>query len=139
MELSVIKDEAVKFCSILAEVFGDDLDRKTLWERIGNGLIVSSAKSGGDWELFVNEMLKFIKADPGKVAANRALSSWIEFMLVRPKEWQEQFLRVCESKHMFICVKARTVWNLKKSRPQETDFIERVSDDGFTDDIPEVN
>ncbi len=136
--MEVIKDEAVKFCSILAEVFGDDLDRKTLWERIGNGLIVSSAKCNGDWELFVNEMLKYIKADPGKVAANRALSAFIDSMIVKPKEWHEQFIRECETKHMFICVKARMLWNSRKRVPQETDFTESVSSDGFVDEIPEA-
>jgi hypothetical protein len=115
MELSVIKDEAVKFCSILAEVFGEDLDRKTLWERIGNGLVVASAKCGGDWELFVNEILKYIKAEPGKVAANKRLSSFIDTMIVRPKVWHEQFVRECSTKHMFICVKARVLWNGRKN------------------------
>lgn len=119
MELEVIKNEAVKFCSILAEVFGEDLDRKTLWERIGNGLVVSSAKCGGDWELFVNEMFKYTKADPGKVAANKSLSLWIDSMIIKPKEWHEQFLRTCESKYMFICIKARILWNSKKMKCNE--------------------
>jgi len=99
----------------LAEVFGEDLDRKTLWERIGNGLVVASAKCGGDWELFVNEILKYIKAEPGKVAANKRLSSFIDTMIVRPKVWHEQFVRECSTKHMFICVKARVLWNGRKN------------------------
>lgn len=125
----MIKDEAVKFCSILAEVFGDDLDRKTLWERIGNGLVIASAKCGGDWELFVNEMLKYIKADPGKVASNKSMSLWIEFMITRPKEWKEQFLRICESKHMFICVKARTLWNIKKKKTDDYAAVDKEDEE----------
>jgi len=127
MELGVIKDQAVRFCSILAEVFGEDLDRKTLWERIGNGLIVAAAKCGGDWELFVNEMLKYIKAEPGKVAANRGLAAFIDEMLVRPKEWQEQFVRECEAKHMFICVKARMLWNSRKTPQDNPDAEDRLT------------
>jgi hypothetical protein len=125
MENEIIKDEAVKFCSILAEVFGDDLDRKTLWERIGNGLVVASAKCGGDWEIFVNEMLKYIKADPGRVAANRSMSLWIEYMTVKPSEWHEQFIRICESKHMFIAVKARVIWNSKNIKKDDFDALDK--------------
>jgi hypothetical protein len=123
MEIELIKDQAIKFCSTLAEVYGDDLDRKQMWERIANGLVVASAKCGGDWELFVNEMLKFIKAEPGKVAANKGISNFIETMLVRPQSWKDQFIRECESKHMFICVKARLLWNEIKKKPQESNEL----------------
>lgn len=98
----------------MAEVFGDDLDRKTLWERIDNGIVISAAKCGGDWEKFVNEILVYIKADPGKVAANKNLSNWIDSMVCKPNEWHEQFVRECETKHMFITVKARMLWNSQK-------------------------
>ena len=136
-QIDEIKSEAVKFCAILAEVFGDDLDRKTLWERIGNGLVVCAAKSAGDWELFLNEMFKFIKADPGKVAANKSLSVFIEKMILKNKEYKEQFIRECETKHMFICVKARLFWNANKNKPKEVFTNGILSDDGFVDDIPE--
>jgi len=126
MELTVIKEETVKFCSILAELFGDDLDRKTLWERIGHGLIVSSAKCGGDWELFVTQMLEYIKADPGRVAANKNLSHWIDSMETKPNEWHEQFIRECSAKYMFICVKARMLWNAQKAHT--TDIQEMAAD-----------
>jgi hypothetical protein len=116
MELSVIKDEAVKLCCALAEVFSDDLDRKTLWERIGNGLAVCSVKSGGDWELLLAGLLDYIKADPGKVAANQKLATWWETMSLRPQEWKDQFIRVCETKRMILVIKARQIWNLNKQK-----------------------
>jgi hypothetical protein len=115
-ELTVIKDEAIKLCCILAEVFSDDLDRKTLWERIGNGLAVCSVKCGGDWELLLEDLLEYIKADPGKVAANKKIDFWIETMTLRPREWKDQFIRVCETKRMFLVVKAREIWNLNKAK-----------------------
>jgi hypothetical protein len=116
MELTVIKDEAVKLCLILAEVFSDDLDRKILWERIGNGLAVCSVKCGGDWELLLEGLLEYVKADPGKVAANKKIDSWIETITLRPQEWKDQLIRVCETKRMFIVVKARQIWNLNKAK-----------------------
>ena len=116
MELDVIKDEAVRLCLILAELFSEDLDRKTLWERIGNGLAACAAKCGGDWELLVEGLLEFIKADPGRVAAHPRIENWIDSMGLKPKEWKDQFIRVCEAKRMFIVVKARQQWNLGKGK-----------------------
>jgi hypothetical protein len=114
MEMKVIKDEAVKLCLALAEVFSDDLDRKTLWERIGNGLAVCSIKCGGDWELLLEGMLEYVKADPGKVAANEKLEHWAGSMSVKPKEWKQEFIRLCETKRMFLIVMARQRWNFEK-------------------------
>jgi hypothetical protein len=114
MELTVIKDEAIKLCLILAEVFSDSLDRKTLWERIGNGLAVCSVKCGGDWELLLQGLLDYVKADPGKVAANKKIENFIKFTSLRPKEWKDQLIRVCETKRMFLVVQAREEWNLGK-------------------------
>jgi len=135
LELSIVKDEAIKLCLIFAEVFGESLDRKTLWERIGNGMLVCAAKCGGDWELFLDQMLEYIKADAGKVAANKSIDSWIESMECKPKEWKEQFIRACESKRMFIIVKARAIWNSNK-RPSP--YTEDRASDGFLDESPEA-
>lgn len=115
MEVTIIKDEAIKLCLILAELFSGDLDRKTLWERIGNGLAVCSAKCGGDWELLLEGLLEFVKADPASVAANKKLEIWIDLMTLKPQEWKEQFIRICETKRMIIIVKARQQWKEGRS------------------------
>jgi len=101
-------------CLILAELFSDDLDRKTLWERIGNGLSVCAIKCGGDWELLLEGLFNFIKADPGKVASNQKINAWIESMSLHPQEWKNEFIRICETKRMFLVVKARQRWNIGK-------------------------
>lgn len=109
-----MKDEIINFISILPELFSDDLDRKTLWERIGNGLMVSIAKCGGDFETFINNCLDYIKAEPGKVAANDNLASWLDVALLRPQEWKIQFMRFIERKNFLVVLKARAQWNLTK-------------------------
>lgn len=114
MEVSAMKDETVRFVSILPELFGDDLDRKTLWERIGNGLKSAIAKSGGDFEVFINNTLEYIRAEHGKVAANEHIEMFINMALTRPKEWKEQFMRTIEKKIFMILVKARARWNESK-------------------------
>jgi hypothetical protein len=113
-ETKGLTDEIVRFVSILPEVFSDDLDRKTLWERIGNGIITSLAKAGGDFGLFINSCLDYVKADSGKVAANENLSTFINSALIRPREWKTQFLTVIEKKYYLIVVKARARWNENK-------------------------
>jgi hypothetical protein len=107
-------DEAIRFCSILPELFGKDLDRKTLWERIGNALSSSAQTCGGDWELLIAKTLEFIKADKGQAAANQNIYNLIELFGSRPKEWQDRFIHICEMKAIIITVKARQIWNENK-------------------------
>lgn len=109
-------EEIVRFISILPEIFSDSLDRKTLWDRIGNGLLSSLSKSGNDIEQFINLNLEFIKAEPGKVAANENLGLFISMVLSRSEEWKIQFLRTIEKKHFLIIVKARQLWNENKNK-----------------------
>ena len=109
-----MRDEIVNFISILPELFSDDLDRKTLWERIGNGLMISIAKSGGDFEAFINGCLSYIKADHGKVAANENFASWVSVAFTRPNEWRVQFMRFIERKNFLVVLKARAQWNINK-------------------------
>lgn len=116
MEQTVIKDDAIKFCSILPELFSDDFDRKTLWERIGNGIYSSVRKCGGDYESFINYVLEYIKADPGKVASCKRLNSFLSGISVKPKEWKDEFLNVFSKKHHIVLVYARDVWELNKKK-----------------------
>lgn len=113
-ESNALIDEIVRFISILPEVFSDDLDRKTLWERIGNGINVSLSKAGDDFSLFINNCIEYVKADPGKVASNENLNLFISSSLLRPKQWKNQFLLLTERQFYLIIIKARNEWNKKK-------------------------
>ena len=115
-DLRAIESDAVSFIAIMPEMFGEDLDRKTLWERIANGLHTASAKSGNDVGLFVQELLGYIKADPGQVAANERFALHLETILSRPKEVQDQFVRTMSAKSYLIVTKSRAVWNLNKAK-----------------------
>jgi len=98
----------------LPKLFSDDFDRKTLWERIGNGIKSSTAKCGGDLFSFVNLMLEFINADSGKAASNQDLCYFIEAMELRPIEWVDGMMNLMAKKHFIIIVKARSKWNQEK-------------------------
>lgn len=139
MEQEAVKAEAVSLISVLPSLYGDSLDRKAMWERIGNGIASATAKCGGQWDRFLNDILEYIKADPGRVASSAAIGRFIETMECRPKEWHEQFLRYLETRGNIVVVKARLLWNLNKKRvdrlPDEIRQVE--AEDGFIDDVPE--
>lgn len=61
---------AIEFCAALPAVFGDTLDRMTLWDRIASGIQSGYAKTfSGDLELFVQHVLEHIKAEASRVVA----------------------------------------------------------------------
>ena len=107
-------NEAVDFVSELPIFYSDDLDRKALWDRIGNGLLAASQKCNGDVELFVNQVLVYIKADAAKVAASDRLANMIYMLSARDKVWKETFLRQFQEYHYLIIVKSRIAWNSRK-------------------------
>jgi hypothetical protein len=134
-----VKTMAVNFTSVLASLFSDDLDRKTLWERIGNGIVVCSAKCGGDWETFINQILEYIKADGAKVASSKDFNIIFEDLTNRTQSWREAWLRVMEKKHYLIIVKARALWNsLKAEKAKASEELKKEKDELFEDDIPEA-
>lgn len=114
-----IKEEAVRICSIFASLFSDDLDRKTLWERIGTGIVAAIAKSDHELDRFINHALDYIKADPGRVASSAPLTAWLETNLDRPAEWRRGLLRYIEGRRFIVLVKARAHWMAVKSGREE--------------------
>ncbi|EMO53888.1 hypothetical protein [Leptospira noguchii] len=106
-----LKEEAVRLCSIFASLFGDELDRMTLWERINNALVTAIAKSGSDLDAFVNCALDFIKSDPARVAASDALSSFLDMIASRNDVWRKEFLSYISKHHFILIVHARKRWN----------------------------
>lgn len=133
IDRSQVEAQAISLCSILAKLYGDDLDRKALWERIGNGLRACSAKAGGDWEMFLAAILDYIKAAPGAIASCAPLKLWMDDMGARPVEHHAAFLRYVELKSNILVVKGRAAWNANKggikfaddepepAKPQEPD------------------
>lgn len=114
-DIEDMKSTAVRFVSILASLFGDDLDRKTLWERIGSGISVGIAKSGDDASHFANECLMHIKAAPGEVAASAPMTSFMLQLDARPQSWHKQFLGYIHKHNYIIVMYARARWEEYKS------------------------
>lgn len=105
-----MRNEATRLCAILASLFGDDLDRTTLWDRIGNGLLTSVAKSGGNFHEFMNYVLIYIKADSAKTASSTALMNFIEMIDSKSNEWRKNFIQFILKNYFIIIVYGRKRW-----------------------------
>lgn len=112
-----IADTAIRFGTILAHLFSDDLDRLTLWTRIESALDQACAKVGGtDLEHWINLCLEHVKADAAKTAACEPLVQMIQSIEVRPAQWKHAFLAYVRSRRYVVVVKARARWEQVKSK-----------------------
>lgn len=66
---------AIKFLATLPQLFGDNLDRMTLWDRIASGVESAAAKTANaDHEFFVTAVLRHIHAPRPLVSKSRRLA-----------------------------------------------------------------
>ena len=106
-----IKDEAKLLCLTMCDLFGRDLDRKTLWTRIGTALSTAAAKcDDGDTDRFVSLCLEHIKADDAHAARHGAFGRWVVMMAARDAAYRQAFVRHCGSKTAIVLVHARAAW-----------------------------
>lgn len=113
-----VRDTAVRFATILASLFGDSLDRLTLWERIASGFDSACAKvDDGDLDRFASLCLTHVLADAGRAAACDALGQTLGVFAARPIEWRQAFVRWCRSHRYPLVVHARARWeSIKKGQ-----------------------
>lgn len=119
-EQTEIRDLASRFCSILAHLFSDSLDRLTLWDRIGSALKTALAKvSDDDCDRFVTLCLEHVQADAGKAAACEPLGQVIATLDGRPPEWRHAFLQYIGTHGYSVLVHGRRRWEMVKSKEAE--------------------
>lgn len=109
-------EEAVDFVSELPRFYSDELDRMSLWDRIGNGLLAASSKADGNCELFINSVLSYIKASSTSVAASDRLAAFIALFEKRDTTWKRDFIHQFQEYNYLIIVKARSAWQAKKEQ-----------------------
>ncbi|WP_078124028.1 hypothetical protein [Leptospira alexanderi] len=114
-----LKDEAIRLATIFAKLFSDDLDRMTLWNRIGSAMISACSKANDDLELFVNCCLEHIKAESSHVAASEELAQIILSFETKTVTWKKQFISYVSKNHYIILVYARAKWIEIKSGKKE--------------------
>lgn len=114
------KEAAHRLGCVLASLFGESLDRLTLWDRIGSGFATACAKvDDGDLDRFASICLDHVKADPGAAASNAALGALLSTFAARPIEWRQGFVRYIRSHSYSVLVHARSRWERVKSKEIE--------------------
>ena len=106
-DVNAMKQLGVQLVLALREVFGSGLDRKTLWERISNGIPLASSKSGGRGEKFLVELLDYVKSEANVVVGSEKLRLITASIMHLSPESQRQFIRICVEYRMLLCLEAR--------------------------------
>lgn len=115
-----VKQAAIRLCSILAHLFGEELDRLTLWGRIGTAFETALAKtSDDDLDRFSDLCLEHVQADPGRAAACDALTQERATWAARPPEWRHAFLGYVASHRYAVLAHGRQRWDEVKAKRVE--------------------
>lgn len=115
-----VRETAVRLCSVLAHLFGESLDRLTLWGRIGSAFETACARvSDDDLDRWLNLLLEHVQADPVQVAACDALTQLVQTWAVRPPEWRHALLNYCRSHRYPLLTHGRARWELVKRKEAE--------------------
>lgn len=132
-----IKQKCIDFISLLPVFFSDSLDRKTLWDRISNGIYTASTKCDNDFEIFLNFILEYIKAEGSKVASNEEFNNFLLFISKQLDEWKIKFISICQNKYYLLTAYARKKWeDRKKEKKKLSNNLESID---FFDEIDKIN
>lgn len=114
-ETASIKEEAKQLCLAMCELFGESLDRMSLWDRIGSALATAAAKcDDGDTDRFASLCLEHIKADDAAAARHEGFAAWVLTMATRDDAHRQAFARHCGGKTAIVLVHARAAWEQRK-------------------------
>jgi hypothetical protein len=105
---SYAKALAIQFCAALPAVFGESLDRMTMWDKIAAAIQSGYAKTvGGDIDLFVQHVLESIKADASKAVASERLTDAIDMLQRLPENERQDWLQYLVTHLIPVLVCAR--------------------------------
>ena len=114
-EEASVKEEAKQLCLILCELFGESLDRMSLWDRIASALITAAAKcDDGDTDRFASLCLDHIKADLAAAARHAEFGAWVMTMASRDDAHRQAFVRHVSQKTAIVLVHAKAAWEARK-------------------------
>lgn len=110
-----IKKLAVQFVACLPMVFGDELDRLTMWDRIGSGLEAAFSKtSSDDHEFFIQAVLTHIKAGASAASACVPLASVIATLGQWEPQDRQAWMTYFSTHLIPVMVHARHEWTRYK-------------------------
>lgn len=110
-EKGAVKETARRLCSIFAKLFGDDLNRMTLWGRIGSALETACAKvSDDDLDRWCDLCLEHVQADPAEAARCDALTAVRLSWETWPRELRFALLSYIRSHRYAVLTFGRQRW-----------------------------
>lgn len=112
------KESCAGFLSLMPKVFGKDLERMTMWTRISNGIQASLSKCGGSLDLFVQEMLKYVHADPAFLTSKVCLLNDIKELseISSERDIEAEYLECFRHRNMLLIPIAKDMWDQEKKR-----------------------
>jgi len=129
--IDAYKATGIELVKALRDVFGHSLDRKTLWERISNGIEIAAKKSGGMANKFLASLLDYVKAETNVAVGSVPLKAVADTVLNYSPETQREFINMCAEYRMLLCLEARDeVQNIKGILEQTGAKQARILDDG---------
>jgi len=114
---AITRDLATRYLTILADLFGESLERITLWSKIDSAVASALAKVGpsDDVARFASLCLETIAADPSRVAACLPLGVVLE-TLGHSNTDRIQFLDYLRDHRYPVLVFARSRWDHVKKK-----------------------
>lgn len=113
------RDLSARLGCVLAHLFGEGLDRKSLWGRIGTAISTAVAKCGdGDVDRLLSLMLEHVRADASQAAACGPLLQILGYR-DRPDSWRQQFVRYLGGNLFAVLAHARARWERVKSKESD--------------------
>ena len=108
------KQQAISLATVMARVFSDELDRKTLWNKIGAGLKSASQKRPEGGDSLIAAALESVLAEPGRAAMLPELEELILGVAEQEEEWNRGWAAYITRSSVIIVVHARALWNREK-------------------------
>lgn len=114
------KRKAIEFVGCLPEVYGDSLDRISLWDRIGTALETAHAKTiGVDCEFFVSRVLEHLKAESSKVARCETIGFILDWLSDCSDEAKQAWLTYMATHRYAVLVHAKAAWERTKQERKD--------------------
>lgn len=114
------KKWAIGLCLACCDLFGESLDRMTLWDRIPSGLATACVKcDDGDIDRFVDYVLSHIKAEPARAARHEDVGIMLAEASMKPTSWRQGLVRYIASHGFAIIAYSRREWETTKEQRRD--------------------
>ncbi len=111
---------AVDFCACLPMIFGSELKRETLWDRIGSAIQTAYAKSqGADVDMFIQHVCDHIKAGHSATLACNQFCAILDNVGGMTSDEAREWMNYMNSHLVPVLAKAKRAWEAHKERVKE--------------------